>query len=143
VTGRPRRCGWIDLPLLRYATAINGIDWLVVTKLDVLDTLDEVPVCVSYKSGGRKSADLIPASAAAFEKVECIYERVPGWKKSTQGIRDFTKLPRQAQDYMKYLENRTGARIGMVSTGPDRDQTIFMPDFVSAIKTSVKSAKKA
>ena len=142
VTGRPRRCGWVDLPLLRYATSINGIDWMVVTKLDVLDTLDEIPVCVGYKVAGKRF-DRIPASAGAFEKVEGVYEKVPGWKKSTVGITAFAKLPAKAQAYMKYLEEKTGARIGMVSTGPDRDQTIMIEDFAAAIRGQRQSAKQA
>jgi adenylosuccinate synthase len=143
VTGRPRRCGWVDLPLLRYATSINGIDWMVVTKLDVLDTLDEVPVCVSYKFRGKKHDQRIPASAGTFEKVECIYEKIPGWKKPTVGIREFSKLPQKAQSYMKYLEEKTGARIGMISTGPDRDQTIMMDEFAAALQMREKSALRA
>ena len=145
VTGRPRRCGWVDLPLLRYATSINGIDWMVVTKLDVLDTLDEIPVCVGYKVGGKKTDKQIPASAGRFESVQCIYENVPGWKKSTLGITEFKKLPQKAQTYMKYLEEKTGARIGMVSTGPDRDQTIFIDEFADAIQSGKKKqpAKRA
>jgi adenylosuccinate synthase len=143
VTGRPRRCGWVDLPLLRYATSINGIDWMIVTKLDVLDTLDEIPVCVGYKLGGKKWDKGIPASAGAFEKIECVYETIPGWQKSTLGVRDFSKLPQKAQDYMKYLEEKTGARVGMVSTGPDRDQTIFIEEFASAMQAQEKSAKRA
>jgi adenylosuccinate synthase len=142
VTGRPRRCGWVDLPLLRYATSINGIDWMVVTKLDVLDTLDEVPVCIGYKVAGKRF-ERIPAAAGAFDKLECIYETVPGWKKSTVGISEFNKLPAKAQSYMKYLEEKTGARIGMVSTGPDRDQTIMIEDFASALRGQQKSAKRA
>src|SRR5256885_1520631 len=141
VTGRPRRCGWVDLPLLRYATSINGIDWMVVTKLDVLDTLDEVPVCVGYRIDGKKSEKRVPASAGAFEKVECVYEKMPGWKDSTLGIRDFAKLPRKAQDYMRYLEDKTGARVGMISTGPDRDQTIFLEEFAATIQAQEKSAR--
>jgi len=143
VTGRPRRCGWVDLPLLRYATSINGIDWMVVTKLDVLDTLDEIPVCVGYRVGGKKSENRIPASAGSFEKVECIYETMPGWKKSTVGITDFAKLPQKAQDYMNYLEEKTGARVGMISTGPDRDQTIFLDEFAAAVRAREMSARRA
>jgi adenylosuccinate synthase len=144
VTGRPRRCGWVDLPLLRYATSINGIDWMVVTKLDVLDTLDEVPVCVGYKIGGKRVDNEIPAAAGAFEQVKCVYENVPGWKKSTVGITDFKKLPQKAQTYMNYLEEKTGARIGMVSTGPDRDHTIFIDEFAAAIRGEKKrTAKRA
>jgi adenylosuccinate synthase len=128
VTGRPRRCGWVDLPLLRYAQMINGVNWWVVTKLDVLDELDEIPVCVGYKVNGKKS-DSIPALATGFETVECIYEKMPGWKTSTEGITVFDKLPKKAQAYLQFLEKETGAKIGMVSTGPDRDQTMFIPEF--------------
>jgi adenylosuccinate synthase len=128
VTGRPRRCGWVDLPLLRYAQMINGVNWWVVTKLDVLDELDEIPVCVGYKVNGKKS-DSIPALATGFETVECIYEKMPGWKTSTEGVTVFDKLPKKAQAYLQFLEKETGAKIGMVSTGPDRDQTMFIPEF--------------
>src|SRR6266849_4698635 len=78
VTGRPRRCGWVDLPLLRYAQMINGVNWWVVTKLDVLDDLGEIPVCVGYKINGKKT-DTVPALATGFEQVECIYTKMPGW----------------------------------------------------------------
>jgi adenylosuccinate synthase len=132
VTGRPRRCGWVDLPLLRYAQMINGVNWWVVTKLDVLDDLDEVPVCVGYKVNGKKT-DSIPALATGFETVECIYEKMPGWKTSTEGITVFDKLPKKAQTYLQFLEKETGAKIGMVSTGPDRDQTMFIPEFEAEI----------
>src|SRR4051812_8520588 len=132
VTGRPRRCGWVDLPLLRYSAMINGINWWVVTKLDVLDQLEEIPVCVGYKVDGKKTTE-VPADAGSFEKIECIYEELPGWRKSTEGISEFEKLPRKAQDYLRFLEKETGAKLGMISTGPDRDQTMFMPGFKDAL----------
>jgi adenylosuccinate synthase len=132
VTGRPRRCGWIDLPLLRYAQMINGVNWWVITKMDVLDVLDEIPVCVGYKINGKKT-DSVPALATGFDQVECVYTRMPGWKQSTEGITDFAKLPRQAQEYLRFIEKETGAAIGMVSTGPDREQTIFLPEFAAEI----------
>ena len=135
VTGRPRRCGWIDLPVLRYAQMINGVNWWVVTKLDVLDELEEIPVCVGYKINGKKSEE-IPALATGFDRVECIYRNMPGWKQSTQGITDFSKLPKKAQEYLRFVEKESGAAIGMVSTGPDRDQTIFVPQFSSALLQS-------
>jgi adenylosuccinate synthase len=143
VTGRPRRCGWVDLPLLRYATSINGIDWMVVTKLDVLDTMAEIPVCVGYKIGGKNYSDKIPAATSGFEKLECVYEKAPGWKKSTEGIREVAKLPAKAQDYIKYLEEKTGARVGMISTGPDRDQTIMIDEFASELGVRESSAIRA
>src|SRR5690242_11547014 len=117
VTGRPRRCGWIDLPLLRYAVMINGINWLVVTKLDVLDELAEIPVCVGYKIGGR-TTDEIPPQISGYEEIKPIYKTLPGWKKCTQGISAFADLPAKARDYINFLETESGARIGMISTGP-------------------------
>jgi adenylosuccinate synthase len=136
VTGRPRRTGWLDLPLLRYAGMINGISWLVVTKLDVLDELAEIPVCVGYKIDGKKTME-IPAQASGYEKIECIYQKLPGWKTSTQGITRFDKLPKPARDYLAFLEKEAAAKIGMVSTGPDRDHTILMEEFVGTLKTAV------
>jgi len=138
VTGRPRRCGWIDLPLLRYAQMINGINWWVITKLDVLDELDEIPVAIGYKVNGKKTAGL-PALATGYEQVECVYETMPGWKKSTAGITSFNKLPLKAHEYLRFIEKESGAQVGMVSTGPDRDQTMFLPEFeaeLSAVSTS-------
>ena len=132
VTGRPRRCGWIDLPLLRYARNINGIDWLVVTKLDVLDDLPEIPVCTSYKINGKKTSE-IPADSGGYDAIEPQYETRPGWNKPTAGVTAFEKLPEKAREYLKFLEKESGARIGMVSTGPDRDQTIYMKDFLEVV----------
>jgi adenylosuccinate synthase len=143
VTGRPRRCGWVDLPLLRYAQMINGVNWWVVTKMDVLDELAEIPVCVGYKVKGKKTGS-VPALATGFDQVECVYEKLPGWRKSTVGITSFEKLPAKAQDYLRFIENETGAPIGMISTGPDRDQTMFMPEFMETLAPaeSVKSRAK-
>src|SRR5205085_10379693 len=101
VTGRPRRCGWVDLPLLRYSQMINGSDWWVVTKLDVLDTLPEIPVCVGYKINGKKTSE-VPADAGSYEKIECIYEKMPGWEKSTEGVITWEKLPKKAQTYLSF-----------------------------------------
>jgi adenylosuccinate synthase len=133
VTGRPRRCGWLDLPLLRYAGMINGISWLVVTKLDVLDELAEIPVCVGYKINGKVTAE-IPAHGSGYDAIECVYRTMPGWRTSTQGITHVDKLPAAARDYLNFLEKETGARIGMVSTGPGREQTMFVDGFVTALK---------
>jgi adenylosuccinate synthase len=128
VTGRPRRCGWVDLPLLRYAQAINGVNWWVVTKMDVLDTLPQIPVCVGYKVNGKKT-DEIPADSGTLDKVEPVYEKLPGWKQSTEGVVEWDKLPKKAQTYLEFLERESGAKIGMVSTGPDREQTMFVAGF--------------
>jgi adenylosuccinate synthase len=135
VTGRPRRTGWLDLPLLRYAGMINGINWLVVTKLDVLDELAEIPVCAGYKINGKKTTE-IPAQASGYDMIEGIYRKMPGWQTSTEGITSFDKLPRQACEYLAFLEKETGAKIGMVSTGPDRDHTIFVDAFVDELKSA-------
>ncbi|HEU5450825.1 MAG TPA: adenylosuccinate synthase [Terriglobales bacterium] len=132
VTGRPRRCGWLDLPLLRYSAMVNGIAWLVVTKMDVLDELEEIQVCVGYKIKGKKTAE-IPADARDYDKIECVYQTLPGWKKSTQGITTFDKLPQNARDYLAFLQKESGARIAMVSTGPGREQTILIDDFAAAL----------
>jgi adenylosuccinate synthase len=133
VTGRPRRCGWLDLPLLRYAGMINGISWLVVTKLDVLDELAEIPVCVGYKINGKVTAE-IPAHGSGYDAIECVYRTMPGWRTSTQGVTHVDKLPAAARDYLAFLEKETGARIGMVSTGPGREQTLFVDGFTTALK---------
>ncbi len=133
VTGRPRRCGWLDLPLLRYAGMINGISWLVVTKLDVLDELAEIPVCVGYKINGKVTAE-IPAHGSGYDAIECVYRTMPGWRTSTQGVTHVDKLPAAARDYLDFLEKESGARIGMVSTGPGREQTMFVDGFTAELK---------
>ena len=132
VTGRPRRCGWLDLPLLRYAGMINGTSWLVVTKLDVLDELAEIPVCVGYKINGKETAE-IPAHASGYDAIECIYRTMPGWRTPTQGITEFEQLPKAAREYLDFLEKESGARVGMVSTGPGREQTIFVDSFATEL----------
>ncbi len=123
VTGRPRRCGWFDVPLLRYTAAINGFDSLIVTKLDVLDEFDNIQVCVGYRVGGREVTTM-PPTVAQLAQVEPVYECIPGWRTSTFGITSYEELPAKAREYLSYLENRTGAEIGCISTGPERNQTI-------------------
>ncbi|HEY6766553.1 MAG TPA: adenylosuccinate synthase [Candidatus Sulfotelmatobacter sp.] len=142
VTGRPRRTGWLDLPLLRYAGMINGISWLVVTKLDVLDELAEIPVCVSYKIDGKETQE-IPAEASDYDKIECVYRKFPGWQSSTEGITSFEKLPKPAREYLDFLEKESEAKIGMISTGADRDHTIFKDDFVAELKRAAESVSKS
>jgi adenylosuccinate synthase len=133
VTGRPRRCGWLDLPLLRYSNMINGTEWLVVTKMDVMDECAEIPVCTGYKING-KLTDVIPADMPGYNAIEPVYTKLKGWSSSTEGITEFDKLPQLAQDYLKFIEKESGAKIGMVSTGPDRDQTMTLPAFEDALK---------
>jgi adenylosuccinate synthase len=133
VTGRPRRCGWLDIPLLRYSNQVNGAEWLVVTKLDVLDELDEIPVCVGYEINGKVS-DEIPADVHGLEAIKPRYTRLKGWRESTEGITEYDKLPKAARDYLQFQERESGAKIGMISTGPDRDQTMMLPAFAEALK---------
>jgi len=141
VTGRPRRCGWLDLPLLRYAGMINGIAWLVVTKLDVLDEMAEIPVCVGYKIGGQATTE-IPAHASGYDPIECIYHTLPGWRASTMGITQVDKLPKAAREYLAFIEKESGARIGVVSTGPGREQTMFVDEFAVEMKSLTESNLK-
>jgi adenylosuccinate synthase len=133
VTGRPRRCGWLDLPLLRYSNMINGTEWLVVTKMDVLDQCAEIPVCTGYKIDG-KAIETIPADMRGFEAIHPVYTKLKGWNTSTEGITEFEKLPKPAQDYLRFVERESGAKIGMISTGPERDQTITLPEFEAELK---------
>jgi adenylosuccinate synthase len=126
VTGRPRRCGWFDAPLMRYSVAINGIDSLIITKLDVLDEFDNVPVCVAYRSGGGEISE-IPPTVAEMGRTEPRYECLPGWKASTFGVTSYDDLPARAKDYLEFLEERCGVEVGCISTGPERNQTIHRP----------------
>ena len=132
VTGRPRRCGWLDIPLLRYSNQVNSAEWLVVTKMDVLDELEEIPICIGYEING-KVTDEIPADVHGLESIKPRYTKLKGWQSSTEGITDFEKLPKAAQEYLRFQERESGARIGMVSTGPDREQTMLLPEFAAAL----------
>jgi adenylosuccinate synthase len=133
VTGRPRRCGWLDIPLLRYSNQTNGAEWLVVTKLDVLDELAEIPVCTGYETGG-KVTDEIPADVTGLEAIKPRYTTLKGWQEPTVGITEFDRLPKAAREYLSFQERESGARIGMISTGPDRDQAIVLPEFAAALE---------
>jgi adenylosuccinate synthase len=124
VTGRPRRCGWLDLAILRYAVMLNGIDSLVVTKLDVFDTQREIQVCVGYRSKGAPIREM-PASADELARVEPVYRTLPGWRSPTYGIRDSQALPQAARDYLRFISDELAVEIGMISTGPERDATII------------------
>ena len=126
VTGRPRRCGWFDAPLLRYSRMINGLDSLVITKLDVLDHLDEIPVCVGYRYRGSELKEM-PALAHELEKVEPVYRQAPGWCSPTFGLTHYEQLPRRAQEYLRFLSESTGVEVTIVSTGPEREQTMWVP----------------
>jgi adenylosuccinate synthase len=124
-TGRPRRCGWFDAFATRYAAEINGFSSVALTKLDVLDALDEIKVCVGYMLNGKKCESL-PSVSQDLRRVEPVYETLPGWKSETLGITDLTELPRAAREYVNFLSNQIGVQIGLVSTGPERSQTIIV-----------------
>jgi adenylosuccinate synthase len=123
VTGRPRRCGWLDLPLLRYAKMLNGIDSLVVTKLDVFDSQPEIKVCTGYRFKGQPIKEM-PCEVEMLSQIEPDYKTLPGWRKSTPGIRDVKELPTAARDYLNFISDQLELEIGMISTGPERDATI-------------------
>ncbi len=132
VTGRPRRCGWLDIPLLRYSNQVNGAEWLVVTKLDVLDELEEIPICTGYEIDG-KVTDEVPADVHGLLKIKPVYTTLKGWRERTDGITEFEKLPQAAREYLRFQERESGAKIGMVSTGPDREQTMVLPAFAAVL----------
>jgi adenylosuccinate synthase len=124
-TGRPRRCGWFDAFATRYAAEINGFTSVALTKLDVLDALEEIKVCVGYNLDGKK-CDSLPSVSQDLRRVEPIYETLPGWKSPTLGVTDLSELPRAAREYINFLSNHIGVEIGLVSTGPERLQTIIV-----------------
>jgi adenylosuccinate synthase len=125
VTGRPRRCGWFDAAALKRAVQLNGLSGICITKLDVLDGLDVVRVAVGYKTMGG-TRDILPVGAEALAICEPIYEEHPGWKESTVGLKSFEALPKNAQSYLRRLEALVGAPVAVISTGPDRDETIVL-----------------
>ncbi len=125
VTGRPRRCGWLDAAALKRAMIINGVSGLCLTKLDVLDGLDEIQVCVGYRLDGR-SLDILPMDADDIARCEPVYERFPGWTESTAGVTRWEGLPLAARRYLERIQELTETPIDMVSTGPDRDHTILI-----------------
>jgi adenylosuccinate synthase len=125
-TGRPRRTGWLDLVALRYASRVNGLSELVITKLDVLDTLEEVLVCTGYELDGAHITRF-PVDCDELERVNPVYERFPGWTQSTVGITEWEQLPETAQTYIRFIEDYLKVPIRIVSTGPDRDETIILP----------------
>lgn len=124
-TGRPRRCGWLDTVVARHARRLNGTRSLALTKLDVLDELDEIRVCSAYRVDGREIRDL-PSDAATLERAEPIYRTLPGWKRSTVGVLDPDDLPPAARDYLRLVEEEVGARVELISTGPRREETVVL-----------------
>ena len=135
-TGRRRRCGWFDAVIGRYAVRINGIDCLAITKLDVLDELDEIKVCVSYTIDGETHSEF-PSSARRFARCEPVYKTLPGWKQSTADCRTLEDLPKQALDYLKFLAELMEVPIAIVSLGASRDQTIIVEDPIHGPKRAL------
>ncbi|MDT5268030.1 MAG: adenylosuccinate synthase [Acidobacteriota bacterium] len=126
-TGRPRRCGWFDAFATRYAAEINGFDTVALTKLDILDALDEIKVCVGYKRKGQ-TCESFPAVSQELREVEPVYETLPGWRSSTEGLTELDELPAAARDYVEFISSQIGVPVGLVSTGPERSQTIIVRD---------------
>ncbi|MFZ7187471.1 adenylosuccinate synthase [Avibacterium avium] len=128
VTGRPRRCGWFDAVAMRRAIQVNSISGFCMTKLDVLDGFDEIKICVGYKMPNGEIAEFAPLAAKDWEGVEPIYETLPGWKESTFGVTDVNKLPENTRKYIKRIEEVTGVPVDILSTGPDRVETMILRD---------------
>ena len=124
-TGRPRRTGWFDAAALKRSIQLNGVSGLCITKLDVLDGVEAVKICVGYRIEGQLS-EILPVGAEELERCEPVYEELPGWKESTVGIKSHQELPKGARDYLKRIEDLAGVPIDLVSTGPERDETIVL-----------------
>ncbi len=135
-TGRKRRCGWFDAVIGRYAVRINGLDCLAITKLDVLDEMDELQVCVAYEVDGERCRDF-PSNAQKFARCQPIYQTVPGWKQSTENCRSLDDLPKAALDYLKFLAELMEVPIAIVSLGAGRDQTIIVEDPIHGPKRAL------
>jgi adenylosuccinate synthase len=127
VTGRPRRCGWYDAVAVRYGVRINGLDALALTKLDVLDGLEQIEICTAYRCGARTLTEF-PSDVAQLAACEPVYESLPGWSTPTRGIRRFADLPVNARRYIARLEEVSGVPAAIVSTGSEREHTIVRED---------------
>ncbi|MGI6092063.1 MAG: adenylosuccinate synthase [Veillonellaceae bacterium] len=124
-TGRPRRCGWLDACIVRYAGYVSGIDYMAITRLDILDKLKTLKICVGYKYNGQL-LDEFPASLKVLDKVEPVYEEMPGWETDITGVRKYDDLPVNARKYLERLSEVAGIKIGIVSVGPGREQTMIL-----------------
>jgi adenylosuccinate synthase len=128
ITGRPRRCGWIDLVALKYAAQLNGMDALCITKLDILDEFDEIAACVEYDLDNQRTQEF-PAANEIVERCRPVYKKFLGWKTNTFGLKKLSNLPQQARKYLEFVEEFLQVPITMISTSPERDDTIFYPAF--------------
>jgi adenylosuccinate synthase len=131
-TGRPRRCGWFDSVVVRYAKRINGLDALAITKLDVLDSLEEIQICTHYRYRGERIEEF-PGDLSILEECEPVYDTLPGWKRSTEGTSRFEDLPANAKKYLARIEALSRSPIAMISTGPERNATILDLDAAAAL----------
>lgn len=127
VTGRPRRTGWLDLVVVSYAAGVNSLDYLAITRLDILDNMDEVKICVAYELNGKR-VDGFPASLKDLAECKPVYETMPGWKTDISGIRNYAELPEAARNYVERIAKVTGVKLGIVSVGPNRKQTIVLEE---------------
>ncbi len=130
-TGRPRRCGWFDVPIARYATRINGLTDTFLTKLDVLTGWDQIPVCVAYDIDGERSEE-IPMTQTEFHHAKPVYEMLPGWSEDISGAKTLSDLPKNARDYVNFLEEKSGTRISAIGVGQDRNATIAINDLIGS-----------
>jgi adenylosuccinate synthase len=137
VTGRPRRCGWYDAVAARYAARINGIDLLALTKLDVLDGLERIDICTAYRSGSR-TITAFPSDAGQLAACEPVYESWPGWSTPTRAVRRYSDLPENARRYIARLEEVSGVRAAIISTGSERNDTIFRDDVLQTLNVDVQ-----
>ena len=128
-TGRPRRCGWFDAVVVRYACLINRVDTLVITKLDVLDELAEIQVCTGYSCRGQ-SLEFFPFDGIALDEVVPTYETLPGWMQDTSGIEEYEQLPEKAKQYLSRLAELIETDISIISIGPNRSETIILEEDV-------------
>ncbi len=128
-TGRPRRCGWLDLVALRHAVRVNGLDGIILTKLDVLDSFEKIKVCVAYECEGKLMEDF-PSSLRALGKVKPVYKEFDGWLSNTMGVKDVSKLPSKAKDYIEFIENYLGVPVVMLSSGPRREEYAWLKPFL-------------
>jgi adenylosuccinate synthase len=131
VTGRPRRCGWYDAVAVRYGVRINGLDALALTKLDVLDGLDQIDICTAYRCGSRTLTEF-PSDIGQLAACAPVYESMPGWSQPTKGTRRYGDLPEAARHYIARLEEVTGVPAAVISTGSERDETILREDVLNA-----------
>jgi adenylosuccinate synthase len=138
-TGRPRRCGWLDLVAAGYARRVNGVDAIALTKLDVLDTQEDIPVCVAYEIDGERTHEF-PSDLAALARAQPIYETLPGWQTDTVGVVAFDALPEAARAYVRFIETSLGVSCSLVSTGPRREETCVRDDvtFIELINGHLK-----